>query len=230
METRAPTARLPASVAEWSKALALAEKRRLEPERFAEYARILYAKHALPPALIADLLLRPTEYFKDSPDALKRAYLQELKTQGRVNTAAMLGALYKYSAAHTRAQSAALASDGTNKEHDGGRQKPRKIVRWTNSYEFEETLLLRLAKAVDQGSEIKTSKHVFDVARVLPKWMTLYTEAAAAVSRDMFGSLHGLQVKDETERSRNAFILFLFAFSQDQVVLSRLSRPSFKGM
>ncbi|GAB1314136.1 mediator complex subunit [Madurella fahalii] len=230
METRAPTARLPTSVAEWSKFLALAEKRRLDSGRFAEYAQILYTKHPLPPALIADLLLRPTPYFKDSPDALKRAYLQELKTHRRVNTAAVLAALYKYSTAHTRAQSAALASDAANKEHDGGPQKPRKVVRWTNSYEFEETWLLRLAKAVDQGTEIETSKNVLDVASVLPKWMALYTEAAAAVSRDMFGSIHGLQVKDETERSRNAFILFLFAFSQDQVVLSRLSRPSFKGV
>lgn len=233
METRTPAARLSASVAEWSKVLALAEKRRTDPGRFAEYAQILYARHPLPPALIADLLLRPTPYFQDAPDARRRAYLQELKEQGRVDTAAVLGALYKYSTAHARARPAALGGgggDAPDKEQDGGPGEARKISRWKNSYEFEETLLMRLSKAVYQGSEIKTSENVRDVAGMLLKWMALYTDAAAALPRDMFGAIHGLQVKDETERSLNAFLHFLCAFSQDQVVLSRLSRPSFRGM
>jgi mediator of RNA polymerase II transcription subunit 5 len=215
-----------AAVTEWTKFLAHAKRCRLDPDRFAKHVRILYSKRPLPPILLADLLLSPSSLDADSLDPRVLQYLWAVLKQGRIGTAVVLRAVYKYSSAHTRVQPPHVALAG-DKEKDGAPK--RQIVRWKNSYSSEETILWRLAQGVNQGTAIRTASDVVAVAKVLAKWMGLLTEAAAAFSRDAFGSMAGLQAKDETEDARNAFILFFFAFSENPVVLSTLSRPACKG-
>ncbi|KAL2023869.1 hypothetical protein VTK56DRAFT_646 [Thermocarpiscus australiensis] len=230
MATGPATAGLPAAVAQWSRFFALAELRRLDPDRFASYVPILAAKYPLPPRLIADLLLRPTASNNEQLDPRVPFYLQVLVKQGRIDTEAILRALYKYSTAHIHALSHndALAGAGDGKSQDG--VEKRKPVRWRDSFALEEIILWRLAQGVNQGSAIKTTRDVVNVAKVLARWMALFTEAAGALSRDAFGPIHNLRTKVDMEDSRNAFVLFFFAFVENPVVLSSLRRPACKGI
>ncbi|KAL2133281.1 hypothetical protein VTI74DRAFT_2582 [Chaetomium olivicolor] len=230
----APAAGLPAAVEEWAKFLRVSLLRRLDSQKFAACLPIHFEKHPLPPILIADLVLRPTESNSYNLDPRAATYLEVLLKKRRIDTASILRALYKYSSIHTRVnpQDAALpASDVIKKEEEEGFvPRSSKTPRWTKSYGHEEMILWQLAKAVHNGTAIKTGKQAAEVALVLAKWMGLFSTATAAFQREAFGSLHGLQVRDETEDARNAFVLFFIAFSEDPVVLSTLSKPFFKNV
>jgi mediator of RNA polymerase II transcription subunit 5 len=128
-------------------------------------------------------------------------YIQVLLKQQLVDTASVLVILYKYSTLHTQ-----LHAGGDEQVGD----KKGKIVRWRNSYASEEILFWILAKALSQGIGVKSVKDAIDVTRISVKWLNLYTDAATAFSRDAYGAIHSLQVKDEIESSRTAFTsLFL---------------------
>lgn len=234
------------ALAEWSSYIAHARNKRLDPDQFAADVEARLSKHPLPPVLVADLLLRPTEFNDYALDPRMPRYLQVLQKQGRVDTAAVLTALYRYTSVHARVQQpqdGALSDGADGKEKEGGgagagagkgkgkgKGKGQKVVRWRNSYPSDEILFWRLAQAVNQGSGIRTSDEAIAVARVLVKWMALFADAAAAFSRATFGgSMHGLQARDETEDSRNAFALLFLAFTENQTVLFTLSRPACKG-
>ncbi|KAK4033848.1 hypothetical protein C8A01DRAFT_19269 [Parachaetomium inaequale] len=244
MDPTTSKAAMSAAVAAWELFLHRALTRRLDPDTFAAYLPIHFAEHPLPPVIVADILLRPTPLQHYSLDPRVPLYLNRLLKQRRVDVAAVLRALFKYSSAHLRVPSPdaadALVADGIKKEDGegegegvgaGGPQKTtRQIVRWQNSYEDEETILWWLAQALHQGSGIKTAQNVIQVAKVLAKWMGLFAEAAAAFSRDAFGSIHGLQAGDETEDARTAFVLLLIAFSETPLVLATLERPACKDL
>jgi mediator of RNA polymerase II transcription subunit 5 len=229
-----PTTRsLRASVAKWSGFVRHALLKRLDPERFAAFTPIHFADHPLPPLLVADIVIRPTAPGKYSLDPRAFRYLEVLLKQGRVDTASVLRALCKYSSIHAWVRppqdAAALPGDGIKKEEGVEEKKRQGIASYQNSYHIEEALLWRLAQAVHRGTGIKSAKNVTEVSKVLAKWMALFAEAAAAFSREAFGSLQSLRVRDEAERAKNALALFAFAFSENPVVLSVLSRPVCKG-
>lgn len=223
------TAGLPAAVADWTRWIAHAKVKRLDPDRFAKMFPVMYSKRALPPILLADLLLRPTKLDGDSLDPRVLQYLTVILKNGRVGTAVVLRAVYKYSSAHARVQPQPQHTLSDNARDGTHKPKRPAVFRWKDSYASEEAILWRLAQGVNQGTAIRTAADVVAVARVLAKWMGLFTEAAAAFSREAFGSMAGLQTRDETEDARNAFILFFYAFSENPVVLSTLRRPACRG-
>ncbi|EGS17271.1 uncharacterized protein CTHT_0065900 [Thermochaetoides thermophila DSM 1495] len=233
------TARLEAAIKAWSDFFSDAEHERLDPAIFADQSQTLFANHPLAPVPLADLLLRPTPSNRECVDQRTLQYLQVLQKQGRITTAAVLRALYKYSTAHTRAQTPdgkpkhGAGDSSTNDADVGGSSKAdltSRMVRWRNSYMVEEDVLWRLARAVNHGTGIKTSHDVTEVAKVLARWTALFAEVSAAISRDAFNSMNGLQVKDESEDARNAFVLFYFAFCENQLVNETLSQPVCKDI
>ncbi|KAK4250229.1 mediator complex, subunit Med5 [Corynascus novoguineensis] len=236
MDSHSSKESLSASVAAWSQFVHRALVKRIEPDQFAAFLPFHFAEHPLPPVIIADVLLRPSKNQRYSLDPRVPTYLDALLKQRRVDVAAVLRALFKYSSAHLKVQppdSDALGGDENRKEGEkGGERTPKgqKIVRWQNSYDDEEMILWRLAQAIHQGSGIKTAKNVVQIAKVLAKWMALFAEAAAAFSRDAFNSLNGLQVRDETADARTAFVLLLIAFSDNPLALATLDKPACKDI
>ncbi|KAK4163563.1 putative mediator of RNA polymerase II transcription subunit 5 [Cladorrhinum sp. PSN259] len=231
------TAGLLAAVAQWTKFLSLAEARRLDPDKFATFSHITFTKYPLPPQLIAELLLRPTASNREAIDPRVPHYLEALLKQKIVNTAAVLRALYKYSTTHTRLQSDAesqnaTAADSSIKGEPGVDAPPKKhkITRWRSSYSAEAVILWQLARYVRQGTGIKSGRDVVEVAKMMIRWISLFTSALAAFSRDAFNAIHTQQQKNEVASSRDAFILFLIAFSENSTVLLTLNRPIAKNV
>ncbi len=232
-DDRDPRKDLPASIALWNRFLNIARYRRLDADKFASYLPYHFEQHPLPPIIIADALLRPSERQSYRLDTRFMLYLNALLKQRRVDAPSVLRALYKYSTLHLWAPSrdvAAAAGGALPGEEAPGKQEQKKIVRWRNSWADEETIIWRLAKLVHKGQGITTAKRVFQVSSVLVAWMRLFAEAAPAFSRDGFGPLHDPHDQDDAELARNAFVLFLIAFSRCARVRSTLSRPACKGI
>jgi mediator of RNA polymerase II transcription subunit 5 len=235
-----------AAVRAWAWFLERCFNKMVDSDRFAALVPVHFDEHRcpLPPVVVADILLRPHEDSSYSPDHRVLQYLPHLLKQKHVDAPAVLRALFKYSAIHARV--ADLTGNGPDKEGDQNRncdepQKRKPIPRYKNSYFVEDMIISRLTKDVKEGSAVKTCRSIVEVAKVLAKWMPLLAEAAADFSRDPFGALsgmqgrktyktlQGLQVMDETERSRKALILFLAAYSDDLWVRITLAKPGFKG-
>ncbi len=220
------------AIAAWVSFLEKARLKRLDPGEFAAFLPLHFAKHPLPSIVIADLLLRPTELHHFYIDIRFTLYLKVLLQQNRVNTPTVLRALYKYSSAHLRVRpqdADPLPGDGIKKEDGQDAPKRQRIHHWDNSYTEEEMILWRLAQRVHKRQDVKTDGTIVQIAKVVTKWMILLAEAAAAFSRDAFGSLQGLQARDETEDVRNAFVLFLIAFTEHIQVRITLMKPPQKG-
>ncbi|KAH6845434.1 mediator complex, subunit Med5 [Chaetomium sp. MPI-CAGE-AT-0009] len=225
MDAGTKKASLSASVAAWSQFLQRARNQRLDPARFADFLPIHFKdKHPLPAVIIADELLRPTERQRYSLDPRVHLYLDALLKQHRVDPAAVLRALFKYSSAHLKVQS----PDADPPVGDGGGgeapQETRQLVRWQNSYDDEERIFWRLAQAIHHKSGIRTARNAVQVAKMLAKWARLFAAAAAVFSREAFGSIHGLQARDEMGDARTAFVLLLIAFSENSLARMTLSR------
>lgn len=272
---------LATSLTAWQHFLDRALLRRLDPARFAAFLPIHFGAHPLPPALVADVLLRPPPAprgcYRLDPRVL--LYLQALLRQRWVDAPAVLRALFVYSSAQRRVDGHGEQGEGEGTvggrgvgEEDGGdvdvkmeveegegieagleahnhnnqkgnnggkksstttTKRPRKPRRWQNSYDDEEVILWRLARAIHEGTAVKTAREVAQVAQVLAAWMRLFAAAAEAFSRDAFvgSSIHHalLQARDETEDARAAFVLLLIAFSESPTVLGALDRVAFRG-
>ncbi|KAK0719808.1 mediator complex, subunit Med5 [Lasiosphaeris hirsuta] len=229
------TAGLPAAVGQWSKFLSHAERQRLDADIFATYVPILFSKHRLPPAWVAELLLRPTKGNQDALDPRVPQYLQVLLKQDLVDTASVLRALYLFSTSHTQAPQAQtqIGPDARRKgagvQHQRPKKSRRKVLRWRSSYASEEVIFWRLAKGISQGTGITNGREAIEVVFMVTRWMALFTEAAAAFSRDAFGAIHSLQAKDEMESSRQAFMLLLLGVCENRIVLTTFGRPGSKG-
>lgn len=207
------------AITAWVSFLEKARLKRLDPDEFASFMPFHFAQNPLPPLVVADLLLRPTARYHLYIDPRVPLYLQALLKQNRVNTPTVLRALYKYSSAHQRVRPQepdALTGDGIKKEDAGDAPQPTRIHYWFNSYTEEEMILWRLAQRVHKDVDVKDPKVVLQIARVVTKWMILLAEAAAAFSRDAFGTLQSLQARDETEDVRNALVLFLIAYFESE--------------
>jgi len=237
------TAALPAAVAQWQKFLERARLRRLDTEKFAAYAPIIASKHRLPPAYVADLLLRTTKGHRDFLDPRVLQYLQVLLKLKLVDTPSVLRALYKYSSSHTYApqeQQQQNAGDkgggvvslkGKGKEQKQPRQQQHRVevVRWTHSYASEELIFWRLHKELQSGQGIRTAREAIEVVRLLARWIVLFTDVAAAFSRDAFGAVHSLQTKDEMIMARQSFIVLVLEVCNSPMVLRTFAKAGSKG-
>ncbi|KAI0376646.1 Med5-domain-containing protein [Hypomontagnella monticulosa] len=206
---------------EWTKFLDRCKASRLDLDAFDCYVELLYSKHPLPPSIIADICLKPHPSNHDTLDPRIPRYIQVLSSRQLIDTPSVLNALYRYSTSHVQAQSIGnLIPD----DKDG--QPP---LRWGNSYATEEVIFYRLTKAVAQGPGIKTAGEALEVCKLMAKWMALFTSASTAFAQDVMGDLHSTQSRDEMETARAAFVMLLLGISENQKVLSTLSRPLAKN-
>jgi mediator of RNA polymerase II transcription subunit 5 len=214
MDAPAGIAALPAALDQWRRFLSLAIAKRLDPDNFEAYVPLLLSKHPLPPTLVADLLLRPSTSNKDSLDPRVPQYLQVLLSLRCVNITSILVALYRYSTLHAQSQMDIPDANAANNR-----------LRWRNSYSSEEVIFYRLTKAVAHGSGIKTEKEALETAKVMAKWMALFSAASASFGADVMGALHSSQAKDEMESARAALVMLLLGVCENQMVLNALGRP-----
>ncbi len=238
------TAGLPAAVAQWVKFLSKVERARLDPDVFAAYVPILASRHSLPPSLVADLLLRPTKTNRIAIDPRVPQYLQVLQKLRLVDTPSVLRALHKYSS--SQAQSSAQNGEGKGgiggkqAQSKGGQkqlqqkqkaqqQPQRPTVRWQSSHATEEAIFYHYTKSMGQGVAIRNAREAIETVRIIARWMVLFTDAAAAFSRDAFGAIHNLQAKEGMENARQGFVMLVAGVCENQVVLAALEKPGMKG-
>ncbi|KAL0465541.1 RNA polymerase [Neurospora intermedia] len=230
------TAGLSAAVGQWTKFLARAEAKRLDPSDFARFVPILNSDfYPLPPIVIANLLLRPTKQSSYSLDPRRLQYLTILLNQKLVNPQSVLKVLHHYSTSQAKIQSehdagttneAATATKGGQGQQ--GDKKPKRVF-WQNSYNDEEVIFLRLSKVITHGQGIRHASDAYEMATNLSKWTTLFIDVIAAFSRDTFGTIQNMRTKQDMETSLQAFSLLLVNFLGNQRVVSAFGRPEAKS-
>ncbi|KAM0324190.1 hypothetical protein ACHAQA_008384 [Verticillium albo-atrum] len=209
-----------AALLQWHKFIANSLARRLDPERFESYVPILYSKHPLPPTVVADLFLRPRSGNRQFLDPRIPQYLQSLSKLRYIDTPSILKGLHKYSTSHTQSR----PPDHPAAAGDGIEETPPRLVRWGSSYGSEEVMFYRLTKAVAQGTAIQNAATALEVAKIISKWMILFTDASTAFAVDAMGQMQANQARDEMESARAAFVALLLGVCENQVVLKALSR------
>lgn len=90
------------SYAAWETFFSKALEKRLDMDKFADWAPIMKDRHGsvVGPVLLADLVLRPTRWNRWTLDPRVPYYLQTLLDLRMVDVPAVLAALYRYSTAH----------------------------------------------------------------------------------------------------------------------------------
>lgn len=210
---------LSAALREWIKFLSCALATRLDADTFESYVALLQSQYPLPPAFVADLLLRPSPGNHDFPDPRILEYFQALLKLKLVDTTSVLDALYRYSTSRTKTQGQVDAGDESLKDR----------LLWGNSYGTEEVIFYRLTKAVAQGTGIKPAREALLVAKVMAKWMALFTAVSASFAADAMGALYPSQIKEEMETARAAFVMLLLGVCENQTLLTALKGPAAKG-
>lgn len=211
-----------AAVDEWKKFLSRSLVARLDVETFQTYVTILHSKCPLPPVPVADIFLRPQPANHDLLDPRVPRYLQVLLQLKYIDSTSILKALYRYSTSHVQSQGARQ-----NGEVQGKGQAD--VLRWGSSYGAEEVIFYRLTKGVAQGTGIRTPMDAVAVAKIMARWMKLFTTASAAFAADVMGQLQNSSSRDEMESARAAFVMLLLGVCENQVVLGALSKPVAKG-
>ncbi|KAI0023544.1 mediator complex subunit Med5 [Xylariomycetidae sp. FL0641] len=205
---------------QWSKFIQQCLTTRLETEKFDSFVALLASKHPLPPAIVADVCLRPQPSNHETLDPRIPRYLHILYDRQLVDISSVLRALYRYSTAHTQAQKAGHAPpDDTARD---GEQS-----RWASSYSAEEVIFYRLSKKVRMPG-IKNAGEAIEVCKLTAKWMHLFTSVAAAYAQDVMGQLQSNSSRDvieEMEAARAAFVMLLLGVCESPTVLNTLSRP-----
>ncbi|KAI0122965.1 mediator complex subunit Med5 [Xylariales sp. AK1849] len=205
------------AVDEWTKFLALCISKRLEPDTFGSFVSVLNSKHPLPPSVVADICLKPHPTNYESLDPRVPRYIHVLTEQRLVDTASIIRALYKYSTSHSQIQAASHATIDDSLSHAS--------LRWKGSYGQEEAIFYRLTKAVGLGTGIRSASDAIAVCKIMAKWMTLFTSAAAAFAQDVMVQLHNTQSRDDMETSRAAFVMLLLGICENQLVFKALGSP-----
>jgi mediator of RNA polymerase II transcription subunit 5 len=220
---------------------------RLDTERFESFARLVYAKHRLPPIILAGLFLRPQPHNRDSPDPRIPPYLKSLDGLGYIDTPATLRALYEFSSCHvlvdkqlasTTGQDGGSGDDENNKvvgegedasvkESDKNKRK-RKPLRWRNSYWLEEATFYRLTKLVVEGRAVRDTKAALQIARILSQWMALFTAASATFTADLLAQTQQ-RLQEEMGSSRAGLVALLLRLSENLAFVSAISKPRAKG-
>lgn len=247
------TAPTPAAMAmeQWLLFLSRCLATRLDPDTFDSYVVLLYAKHPLPPRAVADVFLRPRPGNSDCLDPRIPPYLQILLAHHYVDALSILEAMYRYSTSHTQSQAGMPASSGDGEDEKQGssggvngddgsaaaagknngrrRQKQQSLV-WGSSYAAEEHTFYRLTKSIAQGSGIRSVRDAIEIARVMARWMNLFTAAAAAFAADPMGPLQNSLPLQEMESARAGFVMLLLGLCESKLMLSSLSHAEAKGM
>lgn len=202
---------------EWAKFLSRCISSRLAPEAFDTYVSLLYSKYPLPPAVIADLCLRPQPSNHETLDPRIPRYIQVLSQRKLIDTPSVLKALYKYSTSHAQAEKV-VNIPRQSLEDDVS-------LRWGSSYAAEEVIFYRITKAVAIGTGIQNPGDALEICKLMAKWMALFTSASTAFAQDVMGQLQSPQSRDEMEAARAAFVMLLLGICENQAVLSALGRP-----
>ena len=222
------TGALHAALVYWSQFFSQCVCSRLETSRFENYVKLVYPQYPLPPNLVADLFLRPQSSNHYNLDPRIPPYLQVLFRLGFIDTPSILKSLYKYSSSHTQSQPQPqpAGADGPNEK-----EPTKKPLRWGNSYWSEEVIFYSLTKSVVEGKAIHDSKTALEVAKIISKWMTLFTAASTAFAADMLGQLQTSQaeIRDEMESSRAAFVALLLRLCENDLLVKAVSKPFAKG-
>ncbi|KAI0471640.1 mediator complex subunit Med5 [Xylariaceae sp. FL0804] len=203
---------------QWTKFIAHCIVKRLDTDKFESYVGFLHPKHPLPPAIIADILLRPQPHNRQSLDPRIPHYLKVLSRRHLVDVPSTLNALYRYSTGHTRVHNATAGSETSS---------------WASSYKWEETLFYWLANSVHSGAAFRSASEALRTCQATAKWMTLFTSVSAAFAQDVMGQIQDPRARHELEEMEGARAAFVFLFletCQEQSVLKALSHPSAKGM
>ncbi|KAH7362967.1 mediator of RNA polymerase II transcription subunit 5 [Plectosphaerella cucumerina] len=202
----------------WARFKARCLAQRLDPEQFGAFVPLLHLQNPLSAPVIADLFLAPQAHNHDAPNPRVPQYLQVLSKLGYIDTPSILSALYRYSTSH-------LQSPNTMRnppDHAAETKSKSNTRRWRNSYGTEEVMFYRLTKAVAQGTGIKSPDDGLEVAKVMSKWMALFTDASTAFAVDAMGDLHTSHARDEMESARAAFVALLLGVCENQLVLKAL--------
>ncbi|KAK6954677.1 hypothetical protein Daesc_004644 [Daldinia eschscholtzii] len=202
---------------EWAKFLNRCLSSRLDVDTFESYIPMMHSRYPLPPAIIADIFLKPQPSNPESLDPRIPRYFQGLVKYKLIDTPSILKALYKYSTSH------AQASKAGNGSLENSEDKAQ--LRWGNSYGAEEVIFYRLTKAVAMGSGIGSAGDALQICKLIAQWMTLFTSASTAFAHDVMSQLHSPQSRDEMEAARAAFVMLLLAICESQIFLNALSRP-----
>ncbi|CAJ2507697.1 Uu.00g088830.m01.CDS01 [Anthostomella pinea] len=203
---------------EWARFIAQCIHTRLDPDNFDEFVSVQSSRHPLPPAVVADVCLRPQPTNHESLDPRIPRYLQVLTRRKLIDTPSILKALYRYSTSHVQSHSAAGNAPQENAQHE----VPQ---RWRNSYAAEETIFWRVSKAVRMVDGIMNASDAIETCKIVAKWMVLFTSASAAFAQDVMGQLQSSQSRLEMEATRGAFVMFLLGVYDNPIVLDALSRP-----
>ncbi|KAI0595642.1 mediator complex subunit Med5 [Biscogniauxia sp. FL1348] len=206
---------------QWVKFIAQCISSRLDPDTFESYVVLLSSKHPLPPAVVADICLRPQPSNRESLDPRVPRYLHVLTSHKLIDTPSVLRALYKYSTSHIQAQNGDSSALETNQD--------KAPLRWGNSYTAEEVIFYRLSKAVRLAAGIRDTSDALEVCKLMAKWLSLFTSASAGFAQDAMGQLQSSQLRDEMEAARAAFVMLLLGICENEIVLQALSRPLAKG-
>ncbi|KAF4338499.1 mediator of RNA polymerase II transcription subunit 5 [Fusarium beomiforme] len=224
------TEKIRAALEYWSQFVARCIAQRLDTDKFEDYVRLVHNQHPLPPALVAEFFLRPQPSNDNSLDPRIPPYLQVLTKLGYVDAPSILKALYKHSSLHAYAQQPHPSEGKENEkenEKDNDKEKDdqqKKITRWKSSYWAEEVLFYGITKSVVEGKAIRDSKTALDMARIISKWMVLFTTASTAFAADMLEQLHTSQVRDEMESSRAALVALLLRMCENDILVGAVSK------
>lgn len=228
----------------WSSFLTHALKTRLDPDKFADYAPLLAARHHLNPFAVADLFLRPNPWNRYTLDPRLPHYLQTLLDLRLVDLQAVLAGLFRWSTAHTLVprKEGSVPAKGFKSEARGEDKHDAKkdnLLRWESSFSSEEVMFYRLTKAIGSGSGIRDAKDALEISLVVAKWMMLFTAASAALPSNhdedvIMGGINGdasasKKMRDDLENSRAAFVMLLMAVCENPMVLQTLSTPHAKS-
>ncbi|KAI1342622.1 mediator of RNA polymerase II transcription subunit 5 [Xylariaceae sp. FL0016] len=200
------------STEQWIKFITHCLNTRLDTDTFDTYVALLNAKHPLPPAIVADICLRPQPTNRESLDPRISRYLAVLSQRKLVDISSTVKALYRYSTFHTHVQS-----------HEGSQDDG--TPKWGSSYASEDVFFWRLSKSVRLPGGIKNVSDALDICKTVAQWMIMYASAFPALDHHVMGQPQNNQRRNEMDTSRSAFVSFLLGVIQHQLVLDALSQP-----
>jgi mediator of RNA polymerase II transcription subunit 5 len=202
---------------EWTAFFEKCVRQRISEEKFETFVPFYQSDHPLPPAVIADLILKPQPHNNHTLDPRVPLYVQTLARLKCVDTPSILKALYKYSTSHTQSQP---AYEGLDPAGD--------VLRWQSSYAYEDYFFYNLTKAVAHGTAIRSPRDALEVSKIVAKWMDLFTAASTAFAADVMGSLENAGAREEMESARAAFVALLLRVLENDMVLKTLGKPGAK--
>lgn len=240
------TGRVARARAAWDQFLTQALRKRLDPDRFADYVRILAARHHLGPGPVADLFLRPNPWNRYTLDPRMPLYLQTLLDLQFVDLQAVLMGLFRYSTAVTlvkksQGQQEAHNSKGIKSSPSGDGAMDgdgEDVVRWQSSFSSEEVIFYRLTKAVASGSAIRHGRDAMQISVMMARWMQLFAAASNALPPEheddviLGGDVLGAAAKrtrDDLENARAAFVMLLLGIFENPTLVEALGTPAAKG-